>query len=99
VISSLLTALHLGSLVPYNGYLGDTSTALPAVIVVYIWGAAPLAMLLYLAGLQTIAPEVLEAAEIDGATAWQRARLITWPLIHPITALLVIIFLNTVIQD
>jgi multiple sugar transport system permease protein len=99
VIGTLLIKLHLGSLVPYNGFLGDTATALPAVIVVYIWGAAPMAMLMYLAGLQTISPEILEAAEIDGATTWRRLWSITWPLLFPITALLVILFLNTVIQD
>jgi multiple sugar transport system permease protein len=99
VIGSLLVKLHLSNLVPYNGFLGDTATALPAVIVVYIWGAAPMAMLLYLAGLQTISPEILEAAEIDGATTWRRLWSITWPLLFPITALLVILFLNTVIQD
>jgi ABC-type sugar transport system permease subunit len=99
VIGSLLTTLHLGALVPYNGFLGDTSTALPAVTAVYIWGAAPIAMLLYLAGLQTISPEILESAEMDGANAWQRLWLISWPLLYPVTALLVIMFLNTVIQD
>jgi ABC-type sugar transport system permease subunit len=85
--------------VPYNGFLGDTSTALPAVAAVYVWGAAPIAMLLYLAGLQTISPELQEAAEMDGANAWQRLWLITWPLLYPVTALLVIMFLNAVIQD
>jgi multiple sugar transport system permease protein len=98
-IAALLSAVHLDALVPYNGFLGDTSTALAAVTVVYIWGAAPMAMLLYLAGLQTVSPEILESAEIDGANAWQRLWLITWPLLYPITALLVIMFLNTVIQD
>jgi ABC-type sugar transport system permease subunit len=99
VIGSLLNTVHMGGLAPYNGFLGDTSTALPAVTVVYIWGAAPIAMLLYLAGLQTISPEILEAAEIDGASGWQRLWFITWPLLLPITALLVIMFLNVVIQD
>jgi ABC-type sugar transport system permease subunit len=99
VIGSLLTAIGLGSLVPYNGFLGDTGTALPAVAAVYVWGSAPLAMLIYLAGLQTISPEILECAEIDGANAWHRLRAIIWPLLMPLTALLVILFLNTVIQD
>ena len=99
VISNFFSILHLGNLVPYNGFLGDTSTALPSVIVVFIWGSAPLAMLLYLAGLQSISPEVLESAQIDGANAWHRLWLITWPLLYPVTALLVIMFLNTVIQD
>jgi multiple sugar transport system permease protein len=99
VVSNLLTTLHLDGLVPYNGFLGDLSLALPAVVVVYIWGAAPVAMLLYLAGLQTISPEILESAEIDGASGWHRLRFITWPLLFPVTALLVIMFLNIVIQD
>ncbi len=99
VIGNLLTAVGLGALVPYNGFLGDTSTALPAVTVVFIWSAAPLAMLIYLAGLQTISPEILECAEIDGANGWQRLWFIIWPMLLPLTALLVIMFLNTSIQD
>ena len=99
VIGSILVTLHLGALVPYNGFLGTPGTALTAVIVVMIWGAAPTAMLMYLAGLQTISRDVLEAAQIDGASPWQRARLITWPLLMPVTGLLMILFLNAAIQD
>jgi ABC-type sugar transport system permease subunit len=99
IISSLLNAVHLQALVPYNGLLGTPDFALPAVMVVMIWSTAPTAMILYLAGLQTIPHEVLAAAEMDGATTWQKMRLIIWPLLLPVTGLLMILFLNQVIQD
>ncbi len=99
IISSLFSALHVQSLAPYNGILGTPDLALAAVIVVMIWGTAPTAMIFYLAGLQTISREIMAAAEIDGASGWQRARLITWPLLLPVTGLLMILFLNAAIQD
>jgi multiple sugar transport system permease protein len=42
-------------------------------------------MILYLAGLQGINPELYEAAEVDGASAWQKFRHITWPMLSPTT--------------
>jgi multiple sugar transport system permease protein len=66
-INLLLGSLGLGSLQQPQGFLGNPSTALPALIVITIWSAVPVAMLLYLAGLQSVDPALIEAAQIDGA--------------------------------
>jgi multiple sugar transport system permease protein len=61
------------------------------VVVMNTWKVAGFSMILYIAGLQGISGDLYEAAEIDGArTAWQRFRWISWPLLIPTTALLVI---------
>ncbi len=64
--------------------------ALSSVIVVTIWQRVGFSMLIYLAGLQGISPEVNEAASIDGASFWQRTRRITFPLVGPSTFFLLI---------
>lgn len=60
-------------------WLGTPGTAFAAVTTVEIWRGVPFIMLLTLAGLQTIPAEQYEAAEIDGATTWQKFRHITLP--------------------
>jgi len=60
-------------------WLGTPGTAFAAVTTVEIWRGVPFIMLLTLAGLQTIPAEQYEAAEIDGATSWQKFRHITLP--------------------
>lgn len=62
-------------------WLSDPAFALPAVAIVSIWKDAGFYMLLLLAGLQTINPELYEAAEVDGANRWQKFRKITVPLL------------------
>ena len=62
-------------------WLADPMFALPAVAIVSIWKDAGFYMLLLLAGLQTINSEYYDAAKVDGATAWQRFRKITVPLL------------------
>ena len=60
-------------------WLGDTRTALFAIIVLSIWQACGMHMVIWLSGLQTIPGELYEAAEIDGATKWQQFQHVTWP--------------------
>ena len=72
-------------------WLGDIGTAKPAFILMGWWqqmGGLP--MLLYLAALQGIPEQLYEAAEIDGANAWQRFRAITWPMVGPTTFFILI---------
>lgn len=69
-----------------TNWLGSFSTALPAVIVVGVWVGMPQTTITLLAGLQQIPPELLEAAEVDGAGAFQRFRSITLPTLRPIVA-------------
>jgi len=71
-------------------FLSKASLAMPAVIVMQIWLSIGFNMVVYLAGLQAIPAELYEAAEVDGATPWQRLRRITLPLLWPTTIFLLI---------
>ncbi|MEU2508488.1 sugar ABC transporter permease [Streptomyces sp. NPDC007863] len=64
-------------------WLADPSTVMPTLFVVMIWKYFGFHMMLFLAGLQSIPAEVLEAASIDGAGAWRRFRHVTLPLLGP----------------
>ncbi len=60
--------------------------AKPALMLMGLWtGVGGYNMILYLAGLQGINPELYEAADVDGANAWQKFRHITWPMLSPTT--------------
>ncbi len=73
-------------------WLADPTTALWAIAVVGIWKGIGWTMVVFLAGLQGVAPELLEAAEIDGAGAWARFRHVTLPSLRPtLTFLLVVL--------
>jgi multiple sugar transport system permease protein len=98
-INLLLRSLGLGSLQQPQGFLGNPSTALPALIVITIWSAVPVAMLLYLAGLQAVDPALIEAAQIDGAGWWRISRSVLWPLLKPITAVIVLLNLRDSLQN
>jgi multiple sugar transport system permease protein len=67
-----------------TNWLGDFSTALPAVIVVGVWVGMPQTTVTLLAGLQQIPAELHEAASMDGAGAWRRFTAVTWPTLRPI---------------
>lgn len=60
---------------------------MPMVAVVTIWWTNGFNVLLFIAGLRNIPAELYEAAALDGATTWQRFRCVTWPLLWPVTAL------------
>jgi multiple sugar transport system permease protein len=74
---------------PIN-WLGDPNLALISVIVVNVWRGVPFYAISLLAGLQTISPELHEAAAIDGARPWQRFWHVTWPLLLPVTLVIVL---------
>ncbi|GIF72507.1 carbohydrate ABC transporter permease [Asanoa siamensis] len=97
-VNLALRSVGLGSLARPQGFLADPDTALPTLIVIMIWGSVPVAMLLYLAGLQAIDPAVMEAAALDGAGAVRRLRHITWPLLVPITVAIVLLGLRDTMQ-
>jgi multiple sugar transport system permease protein len=73
------------ALVGINGpaWLDSTSLALPSLVVMSSWRNLGSLMIIFLAGLQTIPTEVNEATEVDGASAWQRFRYITLPMLRP----------------
>lgn len=64
--------------------------AMASVILMTLWQRIGFDMLIYLAGLQGVNPELLEAATVDGASAWQRFRRITVPLLGPSTFFLLV---------
>ena len=64
--NSLLDAIGLGAL--RHDWLGDPNTALPSVMVVMIWVQIGYPVVIFMAALQRVDPELYEAAEIDGAT-------------------------------
>src|SRR4051795_11179000 len=74
-------------------WLGSEPQALIVIIFADVWKTAPFMALLILAGLQVIPGEVYEAAEVDGASAWQRFTQITLPLVRP--ALMVAVLFRT----
>ena len=74
-------------------WLGSEPQALIVIILADVWKTAPFMALLILAGLQVIPGEVYEAAEVDGASAWQRFTKITLPLLTP--AILVALIFRT----
>src|SRR4051794_36768858 len=74
---------HLGLIDGRINWLGDPNLAIISVMVVNIWRGVPFYAISLLAGLQTISPELHEAAAIDGARARKRFRYVTWPLFFP----------------
>jgi multiple sugar transport system permease protein len=79
VVMWLISALGLGD----HAWLVDPQAALWAAIVTNVWVGIPFNMLLLLPALQAIPQGLYEAAEVDGASAWQRFRHITLPLLRP----------------
>jgi multiple sugar transport system permease protein/raffinose/stachyose/melibiose transport system permease protein len=62
------------------------------------WSAIPVAILLFLTGLQAIDPAVLDAATVDGATGVRMTTSIIWPLLRPITAAVILLNLRDALQ-
>ena len=71
-------------------WLADPNLALPALIIMGIWGGTGGTMVIYLAGLQSIPEEMYDAAKVDGANALQRLLYITIPLLRPTTFFLLV---------
>ncbi|SDW42984.1 multiple sugar transport system permease protein [Amycolatopsis xylanica] len=65
------------------GWLSDPDIALYSVASIVCWQMLGFCVVVYLAGLQGVPAELLEAAEIDGAGPWRRFRAVTWPLLAP----------------
>ena len=68
---------------PTVGWFSDPTWSMPGLIVVSLWGLGN-AMVIYLAGLQDVPVELYEAAALDGASAWERTRSVTLPLLTPV---------------
>ena len=88
----LLNNMLLGPLgFPKLKWLLDSRLVMPSLILVGIWKWTGINSLYFLAGLQNIPRELEEAAEIDGATGWQRFRYIILPLLRPVTAFVTVV--------
>ena len=79
-------------------WLMNPKTALLAVMIMTIWKDFGYAVVMYMAGLYSLPSEALEAAKVDGASAWQTFRYITWPLLKPMTLFVVITSIISYIQ-
>ncbi len=80
LVNRVLGVVGLGPL----DWLGRPETALAAIILVTVWMQVGYQMVVFLAGLQGIPSAYLDAARVDGATAWQRFRHVTLPLLRPV---------------
>ncbi len=74
-------------------WLGDARTAFWGIVIVSVWQGAGYIMIIYIAALQNVPQELIEAAKIDGANRWQILRKITIPLVAP--AVTICLFLTT----
>lgn len=89
LVNTLLGAIGL----PEPGWWTDPTWAMPSIVLASVWKDLGFVMVILLAGLQAIPHEVLEAARVDGANAWQRFRHMTLPLLSPSTFFVVVISL------
>lgn len=92
LLNTLLAGLTFGWFEPVD-WLGNASTAFPALIAMSVWQAVGFHMVIWLAGLQTIPVSLYEAADIEGVSAWQRFRYVTWPGLRN-TAVLVLLVIT-----
>lgn len=86
LLNSVLKALHL----PVTSFLSDPDTAMNGIIVLGIWKGAGFFMIIFLAGLNNISPDLYEAARVDGASRVQQFIKITLPLLNRTMAFVVI---------
>jgi len=79
---------------PAIGWLTDRRYAMPAIAIMATWKNVGLYVVLFLVGLQAIPTELYEAAQLDGASAWQEFRLITIPMLNP--TIMLVLVLSTI---
>ncbi len=92
MINHVLTSV--GLLETPIDFLGDDAWTMPAMIAVGILVSVPFTVFVFIAGLNSIPGEMMEAARVDGASAWQRYRLVTLPLMK--SSMLVAAVLNVI---
>ncbi len=79
VIPWFLRSLHL----PTSAFLGDVRWAMPSIVGIDTWWQTAFVFIVLLAGVQSLPTDPFEAAEVDGASAWQKFRYLTLPLLRP----------------
>jgi multiple sugar transport system permease protein len=93
------TLMNVGLISTRILWLGDGVLAMGCLILVNVWRGMPFFAITLLAGLQTVNPDLHEAAEIDGANAWQRFWAVTVPLIKPILLVVVLFSMIATFAD
>ncbi len=88
LINSLLRGLGV---VDTPGWLADQELAIWAIIIAAVWRQVGYVMVLYLAGLKNIDPTLVEAAIVDGSNRWQLFRKVVFPLLAPVTSIVIVI--------
>lgn len=91
IVDYLAITAGLGS----KNWLGDPFLAMVSVIVIHTWQWTPFAFMVLLASLAAMPEDIYEAARIDRASAWQRFRRITLPLLRP--AIVMVIIMRTMV--
>ena len=86
---------QFGLIEQYIPWLSNANLAMLSVVFAHLWREFPLPVILFLAGLQNIPPELYDAAKVDGAGAWARFRWVTLPLLR--APLLVVVIYETMI--
>jgi multiple sugar transport system permease protein len=89
IIGAVLVQLELASRPP--NFIDSVGTVLPSLIVVNIWREFPFAMIMMMAGLQTVPDQLLRAAQVDGASAWQRFWHVTFPYLSGVSTVTVLL--------
>jgi multiple sugar transport system permease protein len=94
-----INALLAEAGLPTHNFLHDPNLALPTLMVIGVWQLSGYAMLLNLAGLRAIPPDLYEAARMDGArSAWSRFALVTWPQLGPTTLFVFVVASMSALQ-
>jgi multiple sugar transport system permease protein len=88
LINNFLTAIGVAD---PPGWLGDRGLAIWCVIAAAVWRQVGYVMVLYLAGLKNIDPTLIDAARVDGADRWNLFRHVIFPLLAPVTTIIVVI--------
>lgn len=81
LVNNVLRVLHL----PQQGWLEDSGQALVVITLMSLWGQAAFTTVIYLAALQDVPHETVEAARIDGASSAQVTWRVVWPQLRPVT--------------
>lgn len=89
VIGAVLVGLGLSDRPP--NFIDSVGTVLPSLIVVNVWREFPFAMIMLTAGLQTVPDQLLRAAKVDGASAWQRFWHVTFPHLQGVSTVTILL--------
>jgi multiple sugar transport system permease protein len=89
VIGAILVGLGITDRPP--NFIDSVGTVLPSLIVVNIWREFPFAMIMMMAGLQTVPDQLLRAATVDGANAWQRFWHVTFPHLRNVSTVTILL--------